>query len=291
MALQVLGRLRRALVVRRAVAEQLDRPDPDHRAIERERRAGAARDRDQPAPVRIAAVNRRLDQRRVGDRPRRPLRVGSDARAADATVISLVAPSPPRTMPIASGSQAAAQRVDQQPQIASARATTPLAPLASANTQSLVEHSPSTVIALKVSSTAARSARCSSAGATAASVVTKPSIVAIIGSIMPEPLAMPPTRNVPFAADDFDRRFLRKRIGRHDRRAPRRRRPSATARAAAMVMPRSTLSMSSFTPMTPVDATSTVDGSHAERGGRQVGHRVGVGHARPRRCRRWRSRC
>ena len=34
-ALQVFGRLRRALVVRRAVAEQLDRPDPDRRAIER----------------------------------------------------------------------------------------------------------------------------------------------------------------------------------------------------------------------------------------------------------------
>ena len=33
------------------------------------------------------------------------------------------------------------------------------------------------------------------AGSTAASVVRKPSIVAMRGSIMPEPLAMPPTRN------------------------------------------------------------------------------------------------
>ena len=70
---------------------------------------------------------------------------------------------------------------------------TPLAPLASANTVSLVEHSPSTVMALKVVSQASISARCSSAGGTAASVVTKPSIVASIGSIIPEPLHMPPT--------------------------------------------------------------------------------------------------
>ena len=69
---------------------------------------------------------------------------------------------------------------------------TPLAPLASSITQSLVEHSPSTVMALNVSSTTSRSARSSSGLGTAASVVTKPSIVAIIGSIMPEPLAMPP---------------------------------------------------------------------------------------------------
>jgi hypothetical protein len=56
----------------------------------------------------------------------------------------------------------------------------------------LVEHSPSTVMALKVVLTAARSARCSSGAGTEASVVTNPSMVAIIGSIMPEPLAMPP---------------------------------------------------------------------------------------------------
>ncbi len=64
--------------------------------------------------------------------------------------------------------------------------------MASSITQSFVEHSPSTVMALKVSLTASRSARSSSGGATAASVVTNPSIVAIIGSIMPDPFAMPP---------------------------------------------------------------------------------------------------
>jgi hypothetical protein len=47
-------------------------------------------------------------------------------------------------------------------------------------------------MALKVSSTACRRARSSSGCGTAASVVTNPSIVAIIGSIIPEPFAMPP---------------------------------------------------------------------------------------------------
>ena len=47
-------------------------------------------------------------------------------------------------------------------------------------------------MALNVSSTASRSARSSSGCGTAASVVTNPSIVAIIGSIIPEPFAMPP---------------------------------------------------------------------------------------------------
>src|SRR5688572_26520747 len=77
--------------------------------------------------------------------------------------------------------------------------TTPLAPDASANTQSLVEHSPSTVIALKVSRADSVSARCSSAGGTRASVVRKPSIVAMFGSIIPEPFAVPPTTNEPRA--------------------------------------------------------------------------------------------
>ena len=66
--------------------------------------------------------------------------------------------------------------------------TTPLAPLAIAKTVSLVEHSPSTVMALNVSRTTAASAFRNIAGSTCASQVRKPSIVAIIGSIMPEPL-------------------------------------------------------------------------------------------------------
>ncbi len=37
------------------------------------------------------------------------------------------------------------------------------------------------------------------------------------GSIMPEPFAMPPTRNDADLGGDLDGVFLRKRIGRHDR--------------------------------------------------------------------------
>ena len=77
--------------------------------------------------------------------------------------------------------------------------TTPLAPLAIAKTVSLVEHSPSTVMALNVSRVTAASAFLNVAGSTCASQVRKPSIVAIIGSIMPEPFVMPPTWNVPAA--------------------------------------------------------------------------------------------
>ena len=98
-------------------------------------------------------------------------------------------------MPIASGRQTARSASANVPYDASS-IVTPLAPLARTITQSFVEHSPSTVMALNVSSTTSRSARSSNGNGTAASVVTKPSIVAIIGSIMPEPLAMPPILTV-----------------------------------------------------------------------------------------------
>ena len=54
-------------------------------------------------------------------------------------------------------------------------------------------------MALKVRSTTRRSALARTAGSTTASVVRYPSIVAMRGSIMPEPLAMPPTMIVPSA--------------------------------------------------------------------------------------------
>ena len=146
----------------------------------------------------------------------------------------------------------------------------PLAPFARAKTQSLVEHSPSTVIALKVSSTAAFSARCSSAGSTFASVVTNPSIVAMFGSIIPEPLAMPPTRKraAPALEISTAASFGNGSVVMIARAAspP----PVAASAAAAAVMPRSTFAMSSLTPMTPVDATSTAGRLAAERRGGQL---------------------
>ena len=53
------------------------------------------------------------------------------------------------------------------------------------------------MIALNVSRADSTSARCSSAGDTCASVVMKASIVAMFGSIMPEPFAIAPTENEP----------------------------------------------------------------------------------------------
>ena len=59
-----------------------------------------------------------------------------------------------------------------------------------------MEVSPSTEIWLKVAGTTVESAFCSTAGSTWASVVMKSSMVAMLGWIMPEPLAMAPMRQV-----------------------------------------------------------------------------------------------
>ena len=69
----------------------------------------------------------------------------------------------------------------------------PAWPLARMTTMSLVEVSPSTLTILKVRCTSLESAFCSMAGLTAASVVRNTSIVAMLGWIIPEPLAMPPS--------------------------------------------------------------------------------------------------
>ena len=67
----------------------------------------------------------------------------------------------------------------------------------SASTMSLVLWSLSTEILLKLSRTAAANRRCSVSRPTAASVSRNASIVAIDGSIMPAPLAMPTTLAAP----------------------------------------------------------------------------------------------
>ncbi len=92
--------------------------------------------------------------------------------AAPVAVIatSLVAPSPPRTMPSAS-SAATVRKPSKSAASSASSMTTPEAPLASANTQSLVEGSPSTVMALKVRRQASSSTVRRRAGSTAASVV------------------------------------------------------------------------------------------------------------------------
>ncbi len=68
----------------------------------------------------------------------------------------------------------------------------PAQPFAITSTMSFVDVSPSTVIWLNETSVISLSAFLSACSSTAASVVTKPSIVAMLGWIMPEPFAAPP---------------------------------------------------------------------------------------------------
>ena len=70
----------------------------------------------------------------------------------------------------------------------------PACPLARTRTVSLVLISPSIQIRLKEPSTASRSDFCRQAVLIEASVVTKHSIVAMLGQIMPAPLAQAPIR-------------------------------------------------------------------------------------------------
>ena len=72
----------------------------------------------------------------------------------------------------------------------------PARPSAMRETMSLVEVSPSTLTMLKVSCTSVERAFWSISGETAASVVMNTSMVAMLGWIMPLPLAMPPSRQV-----------------------------------------------------------------------------------------------
>ena len=74
---------------------------------------------------------------------------------------------------------------------------TPLRPLASKMTVSLVLMSPSMVMRLKEFATERRREARRAGCEIAASVVTTQSMVAMFGSIIPAPLAIPPMRNMP----------------------------------------------------------------------------------------------
>src|SRR3989344_6267318 len=69
----------------------------------------------------------------------------------------------------------------------------PAKPFAKTTTMSLVLMQPSTVMQLNVGSTASLSAAFKSGALMAASVIMYASIVAMLGWIMPEPLAQPPS--------------------------------------------------------------------------------------------------
>ena len=122
----------------------------------------------------------------------------------------------------------------------------------------MVEVSPSTEIILNVSFTSALTARCSSSLDMAASVVTKASMVHILGWIMPEPLHMPPMVTVFPPSSTWTAISLctvSVVIMAFAAAVP----FSAPAPFASFKseMPFFSRSMGSCMPMTPVDATST----------------------------------
>ena len=127
-----------------------------------------------------------------------------------------------------------------------------------------VEVSPSTVTALKLGRTAAVSAFLSIEGATAASVVITPIMVAIDGAIMPAPLTIPATiaalpPSLVVTTDDFSRVsvVMIARNAAESLRVPR--------LLAAAAMPRLIFVIGSRWPIMPVEATSTFRGSVPRR--------------------------
>ena len=116
------------------------------------------------------------------------------AAPTTSTVTSLVAPSPSRASicdNCVATSSSAASNLAAPALLALRIAAFPATPLAITTTVSLVEPSPSIVTQLYVWSATRLSAPRKNAGDTFASVVMNESIVAMLGSIIPEPLAMP----------------------------------------------------------------------------------------------------
>src|SRR5262249_44415622 len=78
------GAAQRGLAARGlATAQHLDAADPDARAPRAQRAAAGAHRLHDPAPVRVAAEQRSLHQRRVRDRAREPVGVAITPRALD----------------------------------------------------------------------------------------------------------------------------------------------------------------------------------------------------------------
>ena len=111
---------------------------------------------------------------------------------------SLVAPSPSpaifRHRETVTEFRACMKAVKSSPSVSTTGL--PARPLARIVTMSLVEVSPSIDSILKVFAMSPDRAFCSMAGVIAASVVRNTSMVAMLGWIMPLPLAMPPKRQV-----------------------------------------------------------------------------------------------
>src|SRR5882672_584 len=104
------------------------------------------------------------------------------------TVMNLVAPSPSRTIACASPCDTSSTASRRRP-----RSQRPAAPVAIRMKESFVEVSPSTLMRLNEFAAACSTNACSACCDSAASVATKPSMVAMSGRIIPAPFAIPVT--------------------------------------------------------------------------------------------------
>ena len=212
-------------------------------------RQGHARSLGDPPPVGVAAVERGLDERRVGDRPRDPLGLlGSTPRPRTSIRPTRVAPSPSATTSSANWSRTASRSPS-----GSGR---PEDPVAWSRTVSLVLIWPSTVIrsneppdgrpqaAVGIGQTGRPSGRSRAWSRSR-------------GWIIPAPFAWAVT----VTPSQRTRAALRAAVRGHDRPSEllgpaRRQAPRRLARS-----PRRTASMASGTPITPVSATIAARGS------------------------------
>ena len=136
----------------------------------------------------------------------------------------------------------------------------PAMPLASTTTMSLVEVSPSTLTMLKVPWTSQERAFCKRAGEMLASVVIKTSMVAMLGWIIPLPLAMPPMRQVFPSRENSTATSLRT-VSVVMIPSAAASQPSSERPAVSASMPAAIGSRFSGSPMTPVEATTTSSGA------------------------------
>ena len=232
------------------------------------------------AEVGVAAVERRLDERRVGHRAGHRLdRVGPPVTTTRPT---RRAPSPSWTISSASWRSSASSASPSASSSADSGSTrTPDAPFASATTVSLVESWPSTLMRSNERFTHTPVRRSSVSASSAASVWMKQNIVAWRGEIIPAPLAWAASRTAPAGERHLEAGALRARVAREDR-AARSRSASGPSAAQAARTPATTLSRGSSTPITPVEATATCSALHAQLLGGRLLHRDAPSRSRAR---------
>ena len=144
-------------------------------------------------------------------------------------------------------------------------------PLASTAHMSLVEVSPSTVTRLKVRGTTSRRASESISRVMAQSVVTKHSMVPMLGWIMPEPLAMAPSVTVlPPIEQARASSFFTVSVVMMARAAASEPSGPAVRPAAAAGIPARMAAMLRVWPMTPVEATTKSAGPVARAASRAI---------------------